>query len=78
MLFLLKFISSPFSIQKMWPKSTVEGVRSAVSSRKVMSKTMKFNFQRVNEVAGECESELVQEFELSLSRPMGIHIEGTF
>lgn len=62
----------------MWPKSTVEGVRSAVSSRKVMSKTIKFNFQRVNEVAGECESELVQEFELSLSRPMGIHIEGTF
>jgi len=64
------------SSQKMWPKSTVEGVRSAISSRRVMAKTMQIQFQRIGESVGE--SELVQEFELSISRPMGIHIEGTY
>jgi len=59
----------------MWPKSTLDGIRSAISSRKVMTSTMKFQFQRScdNLIS---ETELVQEFELSLSRPMGIHIEG--
>jgi len=62
--------------EKIWPKSTLDGVRSAISSRKLMSSTMKFQFQRSDEtLIGE--SELVQEFELSLSRPMGIHIEDT-
>ena len=60
----------------MWPKSTLEGVRSAISSRKVLSKTMQMKLQRANELAGECESELVQEFEFFLTPPMGIHIEG--
>ncbi len=52
----------------------MEGVRSAISSRQVLSKTMEIQFKRASEVVGE--SELVQEFELSISRPMGIHIEG--
>jgi len=60
----------------MWPKSTLEGVRSAISSRRVLSKTVQVKLQRANELAGECESELVQEFQLFLTRPMGIHIEG--
>ena len=62
--------------QKMWPKSTLDGIRSAISSRKVMSPTMKFQLQRICDENLVSEAELVQEFELSLSRPMGIHIEG--
>jgi len=62
---------------KMWPKSTFEGVRSAISSRRVMSKTMQVKFQRANEMSRISGSELVQEFEVSLTRPMGIHIEDT-
>ena len=81
----------------------MEGVRSAISSRQVLSKTMEIQFKRVTDdidispasegnagagtgtgtgtgvgVDSELEMELVQEFELSLSRPMGIHIEGTY
>ncbi len=60
----------------MWPKSTLDGIRSVISSRKVMSSTMDIEFRRSGELIPD--SDLVQEFELSLSRPMGIHIEGTF
>jgi pentatricopeptide repeat protein len=59
----------------MWPKSTLDGVRSAISSRKVVSSTMQAQFQRAGELIGE--AEMVQEFELTLTRPMGIHIEDT-
>jgi hypothetical protein len=44
-----------------------------------MSKTMQVQFQRINEMVGRGSLptlELVQEFEMSLTRPMGIHIEG--
>ncbi len=61
----------------MWPKSTLDGIRSAISSRKVMSSTMKFQLQRSSDSLIS-EAELVQEFELSLSRPMGINIEGWY
>lgn len=57
----------------MWPKSTLDGVRSAISSRKVVSSGMQFQFRRVG--ALQSEAEIVQEFELNLTRPMGIHIE---
>ena len=60
----------------MWPKSTLDGIRSAISSRKVLSPTMKFQMKRTCDENIVSEAELVQEFELSLSRPMGIHIEG--
>lgn len=53
----------------------MEGVRSAISSRKVLSNTIQIQLKRAGEVDNE--AELVQEFEMSLSRPMGIHIEGT-
>lgn len=58
----------------MWPKSTLDGVRSAISSRKVVSSSMQFQFRRFGALLSE--AEMVQEFELSLTRPMGIHIEG--
>jgi hypothetical protein len=35
---------------------------------------MQAQFQRAGDLIGE--AEMVQEFELSLTRPMGIHIEG--
>ena len=59
---------------KLWPKSTLDGVRSAISSRKVMSPSMDFEFRRLTLEKAEAES--VQSFELSLSRPIGINVEG--
>jgi hypothetical protein len=60
---------------KLWPKSTLDGIKSAISSRKVISSTMDFEFRHVT-----CEevdtTEVVQTFELSLSRPIGINVEG--
>jgi hypothetical protein len=41
-----------------------------------MFPTSKFQLQRSFDDTLVSEAELVQEFELSLSRPMGIHIEG--
>lgn len=61
--------------QRLWPKSTLDGVRSAISSRKVMSPDMKFQFQRSG--AQISATQVVEEFELSLTRPMGIHVEDT-
>jgi len=61
---------------KLWPKSTLDGVRSAISSRRVMSSSMDFEFRR--RVNGEdIGVEAVESFELSLSRPIGINIEET-
>ena len=60
---------------KLWPKSTLDGVRSAISSRKVIVPTMDFEFRRLGlEVVDGLEA--VQSFELSLSRPIGINVEG--
>jgi hypothetical protein len=63
---------------KLWPKSTLDGVKSAVSSRKVILPTMDFEFRRLvsDQVDGVVET--VQSFELSLSRPIGINVEGEF
>jgi len=63
---------------KLWPKSTLDGVKSAVSSRKVILPTMDFEFRRLvsDQVDGGVEA--VQSFELSLSRPIGINVEGEF
>lgn len=58
---------------KLWPKSTLDGVRSALSSRKIMSSTMRFQFQRANTKAAT--SEIVQEFELVLGKPLGINVK---
>ncbi len=59
---------------KLWPKSTLDGVRSAISSRKVISPTMDFEFRRL--ILEKVEAESVQSFELALSRPIGINVEG--
>jgi len=59
---------------KMWPKSTLEGVRSAVSSRKIMSSsTMDFQFKRAG-FSIQSADEVVKEFEISLMRPLGVKI----
>jgi hypothetical protein len=60
---------------KLWPKSTLDGIKSAISSRKVISPTMDFEFRQLT--SDEVDStEVVQTFELSLSRPIGINVEG--
>jgi hypothetical protein len=59
---------------KLWPKSTLDGVRSAISSRKVISPSMDFEFRRLT--IDKVEAESVQSFELSLTRPIGINVEG--
>ena len=53
----------------IWPKSTLDGVRSAVSSRKAVSGSIQFEFQRVSE-------EVDNQFELSLPRPIGLELAG--
>ena len=49
----------------LWPKSTLEGVQSAMSSRKVASKDMTLSFKR----------EQQNLFELTLQRPLGFDIQ---
>ena len=62
---------------KLWPKSTLDGVRSAISSRKVISPMMDFEFKRLgsNEEEGD-DLGGISSFELNLSRPIGINVEG--
>jgi hypothetical protein len=60
---------------KLWPKSTLDGVRSAISSRKVILPTMDFEFRRLASEES-VDVDAVQSFELSLSRPIGINVEG--
>ncbi|KAL7542112.1 hypothetical protein ACHAXR_011528 [Thalassiosira sp. AJA248-18] len=60
---------------KLWPKSTLDGVRSALSSRKVMSSTMDFEFRRLLSEDLNGGFEAVKSFELALSRPIGINVE---
>ena len=54
---------------KLWPKSTLEGVRSAVSSRKLTSGSIQFEFQRLGEAVDN-------QFELTLTRPIGLELRG--
>jgi S1-C subfamily serine protease len=61
---------------KLWPKSTLDGVRSAISSRKVLSSTMEFEFRRLGSQVGGVDVDGVESFELNLSRPIGINVEG--
>mmetsp|Transcript_37674 Transcript_37674/g.80459 ORF Transcript_37674/g.80459 Transcript_37674/m.80459 type:complete len:1090 (-) Transcript_37674:62-3331(-) len=62
---------------KLWPKSTLDGVRSAISSRKVISSTMDFEFRHLSPGEEANGVEAVKSFELSLSRPIGINVEDT-
>eukprot|EP00562_Extubocellulus_spinifer_P035641 CAMPEP_0178683258 /NCGR_PEP_ID=MMETSP0699-20121125/2212_1 /TAXON_ID=265572 /ORGANISM="Extubocellulus spinifer, Strain CCMP396" /LENGTH=1213 /DNA_ID=CAMNT_0020327849 /DNA_START=350 /DNA_END=3992 /DNA_ORIENTATION=+ len=79
--------------QKMWPKTTLEGIRSAISSRGVMSSSIKMQLQRSVTTASTADdvaaasaaaapstsaaaiSKDITEFELTLSRPLGINVE---
>jgi len=54
---------------QMWPKSTLDGVRSAISSRKAVADTMEFEFQRLGETVDN-------QFELTLTRPIGLNLRG--
>eukprot|EP00563_Minutocellus_polymorphus_P003309 CAMPEP_0181033514 /NCGR_PEP_ID=MMETSP1070-20121207/7294_1 /TAXON_ID=265543 /ORGANISM="Minutocellus polymorphus, Strain NH13" /LENGTH=1205 /DNA_ID=CAMNT_0023110939 /DNA_START=108 /DNA_END=3725 /DNA_ORIENTATION=+ len=90
--------------QKMWPKTTLDGIRSAISSRRVMSSSIKIQLQRgaggttraaaaaptaaassaataaassatATTSTTATDDSLVTEFELRLSRPLGINAE---
>lgn len=55
--------------RKMWPKSTIEGVRSAIQSRKAASGSIEMEFQRLGDVVDN-------QFELSLTKPIGLQMRG--
>lgn len=83
----------------MWPKTTLEGIRSAISSRGVMSSSIKMQLQRSATTASTADDAAavsatgsstttsaastsataiikdITEFELTLSRPLGINAE---
>ena len=54
---------------KMWPKSTLEGVKSAIMSRKAVAESMEFEFQRLADTFDN-------QFELTLTRPIGFNLKG--
>jgi hypothetical protein len=54
---------------QMWPKSTVEGVRSAMQSRKSVSGSIEMAFQRLGNAVDN-------QFELSLTKPIGLQMKG--
>jgi hypothetical protein len=54
----------------MWPKSTLDGVKSALLSRKAVAESIQFEFQRLG-------AETVDnQYELTLSRPIGLNLKG--
>ena len=55
---------------KLWPKSTLEGVRSAIQSRKAASKSMEIVFQLLGDAVDN-------QFELTLTKPIGIQLRET-
>ena len=55
---------------KLWPKSTLEGVRSAMQSRRAVSNSMEMAFQRLGDAVDN-------QFELTLTRPIGLQLKGT-
>mmetsp|Transcript_28012 Transcript_28012/g.51003 ORF Transcript_28012/g.51003 Transcript_28012/m.51003 type:complete len:1110 (-) Transcript_28012:431-3760(-) len=61
---------------KLWPKKTLEGVRSALSSRQIASSEMTLEFRRLGAQTTQIsQSQVVETFELSLMRPIGIKIK---
>ena len=57
--------------QAVWPKATLHGVKSAMSSRKIVAASMNFQFQRF---VGETIAD--NSYELSVMKPIGLEIEG--
>jgi pentatricopeptide repeat protein len=54
----------------LWPKTSLDGVRSAVASRKVASGMMTFRFERSIE-------EVASQYELTLTKPLGLEVQAT-
>ena len=54
-----------------WPKASLEGVRSALASRRMVSGTASFEFRRTDVAATD------NAYELSLARPIGLNLRGT-
>jgi hypothetical protein len=54
----------------MWPKSTLDGVKSALLSRKAVAESIQFEFQRLDEVTVD------NQYELTLTRPIGLNLKG--
>jgi hypothetical protein len=54
---------------QLWPKSTLDGVRSAMQSRKAVARSIQFEFQRLADIEDN-------QFELSLTRPIGFELRG--
>lgn len=67
---------SLFRPQGLWPKRTLEGVRSALSSRKIMSNISFVTLRFLRSMEHIAASEVVEAFELTLAKPVGINIEG--
>jgi hypothetical protein len=67
---ILKTTSATIGSQ-LWPKSTLEGVKSALMSRKAVSESVQFEFQRLGEIVDN-------QFELTLTRPIGLQMKGTY
>jgi hypothetical protein len=56
----------------MWPKTTLEGVRSSLTSRRMVSGTATFEFQRTD----GANKELDNVYELTLLKPIGLNLRG--
>ena len=54
----------------MWPKTTLEGVRSSLTSRRMVSGSATFEFQR-------SDSQIDNIYELTLAKPIGLQLKGT-
>lgn len=55
----------------MWPKSTLDGVKSALLSRKAVAESIQFEFQRL-----DAETVVDNQYELTLARPIGLNLKG--
>jgi len=65
---IVKATSATMGSQR-WPKSTLDGVRSVIQSRKAVSQSIQFEFQRLGEAVDN-------QFELTLTRPIGLELQG--
>ena len=65
---ILKATSATLGNQ-LWPKSTLEGVKSALLSRRAVAESIQFEFQRLGETVDN-------QFELTLTRPIGFNLKG--
>jgi hypothetical protein len=65
---IVKSTSATMGSQR-WPKSSLEGIRSVIQSRKAVSGSIQFEFQRLGEAVDN-------QYELTLTRPIGLELKG--